>query len=111
MKFHRIELKQILHFANYTIEDSLHWGDGAAYFPHEDRLLKKIVPLPDTIDLSDEEIDTIYTWTQNYIGGGTLLMGEDIIIMKKLYHYYKKKYKQTKDSRINEKLDYLKRLI
>ncbi len=111
MKFYKVELKHILHWANYTIEDSLHWGDGAAYLPQEEGLLNKIKNLPEEVILNDSEVDTIYVWAINYLRGGTLMLGEDIIVLKKLLEFYNQEYMKKKDNRIKEKIETIENML
>jgi len=109
MKLSEYEIKHILHWAGYTLEDSLHWGDGKAVLPSENELLKKLRKADKEILLELPEVNLLYFWATSYLKGGIILMGEDIIILKKMLEYYKNLSNPSED--IKEKIKYIENLL
>lgn len=77
------EKKRILEWANYVIENSLHWGNGAAMLPEEEIIIKKLKSSGNEITFNKTEIDIISEWFNAYTAG-RIIIGEDNIVFEKI---------------------------
>ncbi len=109
MKLCKLERRHILHWAGYTLEDSLHWGNGKALLPSESELIKKLQSSDKEITLKLPEVNLIYFWATSYLKGGIMLIGEDIIILKKMLEYYRSLPSLSND--IIEKIEHIEWLL
>lgn len=99
LKFHELEKRRLLSYADHSMQGQLHWGDGEIIIPEEQILLQKIREAEDSLTLDFEQLKLLTHWFLDATGEGMLLLGEDISILNKIigqlipYHNeLKKKY-------------------
>lgn len=74
---------RVLAWAQDSIDDTYHWGNGSAYLPEEDILLKKLNSDNEDMAFSSTESRILVIWMERALGGG-LMMGEDQVIATRL---------------------------
>lgn len=89
MKLSKLEIRQILYWAESAIDEGMHWGDGVMYLPAEQELRQKLESAASNIELVQEEINAVFNWLEHYAAGTSILTNEDIILFNKFYKYYK----------------------
>ncbi len=72
---HCIELKKahkrvIKNAYDFCIKDSLHYGNGVATFPGEQQLLSKLMGEESTFELTDNQVDLLFSWLKKYMNPG-----------------------------------------
>ncbi len=72
---HCIELKKahkrvIKNAYDFCVKDSLHYGNGVAIFPGEQQLLNKVIGEESTFELTDNQVDLLYSWLKKYMNPG-----------------------------------------
>ncbi len=109
MRLTSYEARHILHWAGYTTDDSMHWGNGQVLLPFESELLKKLNEINDEIELELPEVNLIYFWGISYLKDGIMFMGEDIMILNKMLNYYKSL--ENKNDDIKSKIKHIEGLL
>jgi len=87
MKLSKLEIRQILYWAESAIDEGMHWGDGVMYLPSEQELIQKLKSAESNIELAQEEINTVFNWLEHYAAETSVFTNEDIILFNKFYKY------------------------
>ena len=86
LRINEIEKERLLSYAEYTLRDKLHWGDGEIITAVEQILYDSIEEATDELELDVYELKILLNWLFDATGEGTLLLGEDISILNKVLH-------------------------
>ena len=84
LKIHELEKRRLLSYADHSIRDQLHWGNGEVIIPEEQILQQKITDAEDKLMLDFEQLKLLTHWFLDATGEGMLLLGEDISILNKI---------------------------
>jgi hypothetical protein len=86
-QFSEFEKKRLLFWANENINEAYHWGDGSAYLPEEDMILRKFGSDQEEIELTDQEVRILWSWVTRILGS-QVMVGEDMVIGRKVIKIY-----------------------
>ena len=84
LKIHELEKRRLLSYADHSIRDQLHWGNGEVIIPEEQILQQKITDAEEKLMLDFEQLKLLTHWFLDATGEGMLLLGEDISILNKI---------------------------
>jgi hypothetical protein len=84
LKLMELEKSRLLSYANHSMRDQLHWGDGEIIIPEEQILQQKITDAEDKLSLDFAQLELLINWFLDATDEGILLLGEDISILNKL---------------------------
>lgn len=79
-----IEKKRLLYYAEHSLFEKAHWGDGEVLVPEERILLDQFKSRKTNIELTLTQLRILINWFLESTGYGNFLLEEDFVIMNKL---------------------------
>lgn len=111
------ENSRMLYYAEKTLFDQSHWGDGEIIIPEEQFLYDQIKTKKENLDLTFTQLKIFINWFLNTTGHGAFMLEEDISIIKKIINcivnYYKNnniKY-QLPENNIKSQVEFVKSIF
>ena len=99
LKISQTDKKRLLFYADQTISESLHWGNGAIIIPDEQILYDAIKETKGKLTLNSFQLKLLLNWIFDATGEGKFLLGEDISIINKIISEIKKYHNKLKNRR------------
>ncbi len=107
-----LEKERLKNYADYSLYESKHWGNGKLFIHEENILYSKLNSPENKIHLSSGELKILINWFLEGTGNGTILLSEDIMILQKLINVLKERFKLTPSDRsIKSSLSFLREIL
>ncbi len=105
LTINQFEKKRLLFYADQTLSESLHWGNGAVIILEEQILLNAIKESKGKLTLNSFQLELLLNWLFDATGEGHFLLGEDISIINKIIGGLTEYHRSLKNRKTKDNID------